>query len=99
MKNVFVAIGGSGAKVAEALVRLLAGGVPTRRDGSTHNSARDRLQNLRVDPARSWGAAVALQQCLKEYVELQKSLGDGTAPPGVAASRWSIELDTRVRYL
>jgi hypothetical protein len=77
MKNVFVAVGGSGAKVAEALVRLLAVGFPTRRDGSTYTSAGDSLQIWRVDPDRSSGAAVALQQCIKEYVELQKYLGDG----------------------
>jgi hypothetical protein len=99
MKNVFIAVGGSGAKVAEALVRLLAVGFPTHADGGLVTSAGDSLQIWRVDPDRSSGAAVALQQCIREYVELQKYLGDGTAPPGVASSRWAIDLDTRVRYL
>jgi hypothetical protein len=99
MKNVFIAIGGSGAKVAEALVRLLAVGFPTRTENGVVTSAGDSLQIWRVDPDRSSGAAVALQQCIREYVELQKYLGDGSAPPGIAASRWAIDLDTRVRYL
>ena len=46
MRNVFIAVGGSGTKVAEALVRLLAIGFPTRRDGDLLTSAGDSLQNL-----------------------------------------------------
>lgn len=99
MKNVFIAVGGSGAKVAEALVRLLAVGFPTRKDGATYTSAGDQLQIWRVDTDINAGAASALQQCIKEYSELQKHLGEGTAPPGIAGSGWALDLDTRVRYL
>ncbi len=99
MKNVFIAVGGSGAKVAEALLRLLAVGVPTRREGGIYTSAGDSLQIWRVDPDRNAGAAVALQQCLKEYIELQKHLGDDGTPPGAASSRWAMDVDTRIRHL
>jgi len=99
VKNVFIAVGGSGTKVAEALVRLLAIGFPTRKENGIYTSSGDSLQIWRVDPDRSAGAASTLQQCLKEYVELQKYLGDGSAPPGVASSRWTMDLDTRIRHL
>ena len=99
MKNVFIAVGGSGAKVAEALVRLLAVGFPTRKDGDTYTSAGDSLQIWRVDPDRSSGAAVSLQRALQEYGELQRHLGDGSAPPNVGASRWAMDVDLRVRHL
>lgn len=100
MKNVFIAIGGSGAKVAEALIRLLAVGFPTRKDKGIYTSAGDSLQIWRVDPDRSSGAAVSLQQCLKEYVELQKHLGvDGNSPNNVASSRWAMDIDTSIRHL
>jgi hypothetical protein len=99
MKNVFIAIGGSGAKVAEALVRLLALGCPTRRENGTWTSAGDSLQIWRIDPDRSAGAAVSLQNAIRNYEDLQKHLSD-VAPVGtLATSRWSLELDTRIRNL
>lgn len=105
MKNVFVAIGGSGAKVAEALIRLLAIGCPTRRDDKLSDgsvgvltSAGDSLQIWRVDPDLSSGAAVELQACLKDYAELQGHLNGGHAS-GVASSRWAMDVDTRLRNL
>lgn len=99
MKNVFIAVGGSGAKVAEALVRMLAVGFPTRNDGEIYTSAGDSLQIWRVDTDLNAGAASSLQQCIKEYVELQKYLGDSATPPGVARSGWAIDLDVNVRHL
>jgi hypothetical protein len=99
MKNVFIAIGGSGTKVAEALVRLLAIGFPTRKENGVLTSAGDTLQIWRIDPDRSSGAAVALQNCLKEYGELQKHLNDNPAPPNIASSRWAMDIDMRVRNL
>ena len=99
MKNVFIAVGGSGTKVAEALVRLLAVGFPTRKENGVLTSAGDTLQIWRIDPDRSSGAAVALQNCLKEYGELQRRLSDDQSPPGVASSRWAMDVDLRVRNL
>lgn len=99
MKNVFIAIGGSGTKVAEALVRLISIGFPTRKEQGIFTSSGDSLQIWRIDPDRSSGAAVSLQNCLKEYEGLQAHLGDGNAPPGVASSRWAMDIDTRIRNL
>jgi hypothetical protein len=98
-KNIFVAIGGSGAKVAEALIRLLAIGFPTREDGGLLTSAGDSLQIWRVDPDLSSGAAASLEGCIKDYQDLQKHLSEGEAPNGVAASRWAMDVDTKVRHL
>ena len=52
MKHVFIAIGGSGTKVAEALVRLLAIGFPTRNDNGILTSARDKLEICITDCLR-----------------------------------------------
>jgi hypothetical protein len=85
--------------VAEALVRLLAVGFPTHKENGTLTSAGDSLQIWRIDPDRSSGAAVALQNCLKEYSELQKYLSDDQQPPNIASSRWAMDIDVRVRNL
>ena len=99
MKNVFIAIGGSGTKVAEALVRLLAVGFPTQKRGGVYTSAGDTLQIWRIDPDRSSGATVSLQNCMREYEDLQKHMSDTAVTGGVVGSRWAMELDTRVRNL
>jgi hypothetical protein len=99
MKNVFIAIGGSGTKVAEALVRLLAVGFPTRKRNDIYTSADDTLQIWRIDPDRSSGATVSLQNCMREYEDLQKHMSDMAVSGGAVGSRWSMELDTRVRNL
>jgi len=100
MKNVFIAVGGSGTKVAEALVRLLAAGFPTRRENGVVTSAGDSFEIWRVDPDRASGAAVALQKCVDEYAQLQAHLADGQPPEeGVAGSRWAAELATEIRFL
>jgi hypothetical protein len=99
MKHVFIAVGGSGTKVAEALVRLLAIGFPTRSDGGALTSAGDKLEIWRVDPDRSSGAVEDLKACLLEYGKLQASLGDGSGANSVASSRWAMDIETNVRDL
>src|SRR6266404_7371061 len=99
MRNVFIAVGGSGTKVAEALVRLLAIGFPTHRENDTLTSAGHSLQIWRLDPDLNSGAAVALGNCLKDYQELQGLLNGGQHGAGVASSRWAMDIDTRVRHL
>jgi hypothetical protein len=99
MKNVFIAIGGSGAKVAEALVRLLAIGCPTRKQNGVYTSVGDSLQIWRIDPDRSAGAAVALQTAIRHYEDLQKHLSNVGPVGTLAGSRWALELDTRIRNL
>jgi hypothetical protein len=100
MKNVFIAIGGSGTKVAEALVRLLAAGFPTRRENGVVTSAGDSLEIWRVDPDRASGAAVALQKSVDEYAQLQSHLAEGSPPEeDLASSRWAMDLSTNIRFL
>lgn len=99
MKHVFIAVGGSGAKVAEALVRLLAIGFPLRKENGIFTSAGSSLQIWRVDPDRSSGASASLQNCLDDYSSLQAHLSDAQAPPGIASSKWAIDIDTRLRNL
>ena len=99
MRNVFIAVGGSGTKVAEALVRLLAIGFPTRQENGTLTSAGDSLQIWRLDPDRNSGAAIALGKCLKDYEDLQGLLNGASRGAAIASSRWAMDLDTRVRHL
>lgn len=100
MKNVFIAVGGSGTKVAEALVRLLTVGFPTRRDeNGILTSAGDSLQIWRVDPDRSSGAWQDLHKALKDYRTMQSSLNDGDETRSLADSRWSMAVETNVRHL
>lgn len=99
MRNVFIAVGGSGTKVAEALVRLLAIGFPTHQEKSIWTSAGNSLQIWRLDPDRSSGAAVSLGNALRDYEELQRLLDGNNKNPNVASSRWAMDVDTRVRHL
>lgn len=99
MKNVFIAVGGSGAKVAEALVRLLAIGFPTRKAAGVYTSHGDSLQIWRIDPDRSSGAAVALQSCVTEYAQLQGYLSNGGDQQHKLGSHWAMDLDPSVRHL
>ncbi len=97
MKNVFIAVGGSGAKVAEALVRLLGIGFPTHKDEKgTWTSAGQSLQIWRVDPDGSSGAAASLQACVDQYNALQQHLGSDTGDVG---SRWAMDIAPKVRHL
>ncbi len=96
MLNIFIAVGGSGSKVAEALVRMLAIGFPTRRDESgLFTSYGDELQIWRLDPDRSAGAAHSLQQALDEYAEMQQCL----KKEGSDSSAWAMEIDPKLRHL
>ena len=99
MRNVFIAVGGSGTKVAEAVVRLLAIGFPTHKQNGVWSSAGDSLQIWRLDPDRNSGAAVSLGNALKDYAELQRLLNGANTSPGVARSHWAMDIDTRVRHL
>ncbi len=99
MKHVFIAIGGSGTKVAEALVRLLAVGFPIRNDNGNLTSTGDKLEIWRVDPDRSSGAVGDLKNCLLEYGKMQTALGDGSGINSVASSRWAMDIETNVRDL
>ncbi len=107
MHNVFIAIGGTGAKAAEAVVRLLGLGFPTRTLSSTGGggkesdlvtSAGESLEIWRLDPDRSSGASAALQESIKDYRELQEHIGS-IDKEDVAHSGWSMSLDTKVRHL
>jgi hypothetical protein len=95
MLNIFIAIGGSGTKVAEALVRLLAVGFPTKIINGIPTSAGDELQIWRLDPDRSAGAAQSLQQAVDMYDAMQNSL----KKTGVHASQWAMDIDPEVRHL
>lgn len=100
MKNVFIAIGGSGTKVAEVLVRLLSVGFPTRKDEHGNlTSAGDHLQIWRVDPDRSSGASQDLNQALQEYRKMQSCLSDNDEVRTLAQSRWAMDIETSVRHL
>ena len=95
MLNIFIAVGGSGTKVAEALVRLLAVGFPTKiSESGIPTSAGDELQIWRLDPDRSSGAAQSLQQSVDEYNVLQNSLKKGGAK-----NLWGLEMDNNIRHL
>jgi hypothetical protein len=97
MKNVFIAVGGSGAKVAESLVRLLGVGFPTHKDEKgMWTSAGRSLQIWRVDPDGSSGAAASLQECVDQYSALQQQLGSDAGDVG---SRWAMDVAPRVRHL
>lgn len=99
MKHVFIAVGGSGTKVAEALVRLLAVGFPTRSDNGFLTSAGDKLEIWRIDPDQGAGAQEDLIKCLAAYKNLQSSLSDGAENNSVASSRWAMDIETRLREL
>jgi len=93
--NIFIAVGGSGTKVAEAMVRLLAIGFPTRiGEAGIPTSAGDELQIWRLDPDRSSGAAQSLQQSVDDYNVLQMSLNKGDA-----RSLWGMGIDKNIRHL
>jgi len=100
MKHVFIGIGGSGTKVAEALVRLLSVGFPTRKDENGNvTSAGDSLQIWRLDPDRSSGASEDLNQALQEYRKIQSCLSDNDKTRTLAQSNWAMDIETAVRHL
>jgi hypothetical protein len=97
MQNVLVAIGGSGTKVAEALVRLLAIGFPTSRarieETDVYTSVGDKLLIWRVDTDAGNGASHALQQCVENYNEMQNHLSAEGRP------RWGMDIEPQICHL
>lgn len=99
MDNVVVAIGGSGTKVAEAIVRLLAIGFPTRQARTDHGnvltSAGDTLRIWRVDTDSGNGASHSLQEAVEGYNRLQAYLSASASP------RWGMDMsiEPQVRHL
>ena len=89
MKYLFIAVGGSGTKVAEALVNLLAVGFPTRAGAGGLTSEGDTLEIWRLDPDASSGAADSLQACVDAYTKMQEHLG----------GKWAVEVDSVIRHL
>src|SRR3989442_1500883 len=82
MKNIFIAIGGSGAKVADALVRLLAIGFPLAKDGKTLTSANAGTMEVWViDPDIDSAARSELSKTLGQYQHLTELLGDRWTMP------------------
>src|SRR6185437_8018925 len=89
MKQVFIAIGGSGTKVAEALVGLLALGCPTRKGGNKLTSVGDELEIWRVDADQSSGANSSLAQQIAAYQQLREAFEEG----------WSVKINAEVKKL
>jgi hypothetical protein len=79
MKNIIIVTGGNGTRVADALVRLLAVGFPTRMQGGLPTSAGDELEIWRIDPDRSAGALTVLNETLRRYRHLQHLMQTATA--------------------
>lgn len=88
MKNVFIAIGGSGTKVAAALVEMIGLGFPTHYDqsGKYLTSYGNELDIWRIDPDRGAGAAAELKKTLKNYANLQTISNGG----------WSTKIKTDI---
>ncbi len=89
MKFILIAVGGSGTKVADALVSLLAIGFPTNQGNSGLDSEGDVLEIWRLDPDGSSGAADALQQSVDHYNSLQQEL----------EGKWGLTIDPEIRHL
>jgi hypothetical protein len=89
MKQVFIAIGGSGTKVAEALVGLLALGCPTRKSRNNLTSVGDELEIWRVDADQSSGANSSLAQQIAAYQQLREAFEEG----------WSVKINPEVKKL
>lgn len=89
MKFIFIAVGGSGTKVADALVSLLAIGFPTNQGKAGLGSEGDVLEIWRLDPDGSSGAADALQQSVDRYNNLQQEL----------EGKWGLTIDPEIRHL
>jgi hypothetical protein len=99
MHNVFIAVGGSGTKVADMLVRLLALGFPTRSIDGSLESAADSLEIWCVDPDRSSASIAELKKTVSDYVDLQALLANPKTNAEQGRSDWAISLDPQVRHL
>ncbi|MCS7079587.1 MAG: hypothetical protein NZ585_05990 [Chloracidobacterium sp.] len=100
MKNIIIVTGGNGTRVADALVRLLAVGFPTRLHQGRPTSAGDELEIWRIDPDRSSGALNVLNDTLRRYRHIQHLMQDGDGEPGVASlatSPWAMTVNTQIR--
>ncbi len=88
---VIFAVGGTGAKVAEAAVNLMALGIPMAVSPSGKGlaalHAADTLTIVRVDPDKACRAAT-LQEAIKRYQEIQKTGGHGESK-----GLWSLRLN------
>jgi hypothetical protein len=89
MKFIFVAVGGSGTKVADALVNMLTIGFPTRQGETGLGSEGDLLEIWRVDPDGSSGAADSLRRSVDNYNRMQDELG----------GKWGLTIDPEIRHL
>ncbi len=91
---VVFAVGGTGAKVAEALIDLLCLGIPLLAQeptaGHAAANAADSLTLVRIDPDKACRSA-SLQEAVSRYRAIGKTGGDG-------ASRglWSLKLQDLV---
>lgn len=99
MHNVFVAIGGSGTKVADMLVRLLALGFPTGNLDGSLGSSGDSLEIWCVDPDRSSASIADLKKTVSDYVDLQTLLADPKTNAEQGRSEWAMAIDPIVRHL
>lgn len=86
---VFIAVGGTGARVAQALVNLLTIGLPAvSRKGDDEQlrgsaSTQDVLKIWRLDPDGQNGGAQALEAFVTDYHRLQRAVGlDPKNPSG-----------------
>lgn len=99
MNNVFIAVGGSGTKVAEAFIRLLTVGFPTQIDNDGKlTSIGTNLQIWRVDSSIGAGAADDLNAALANYIEVQDALS-GLTDPVKAESDWAMSINRNVKVL
>ena len=106
--NVFIAIGGTGAKVAEALVRLLTIGVPTERDeNGVLTSKGHKLEIWHLDSDLQSASKTTLESAVSDYCFVQDQLSSAApdAPEqkkrdvALASSGWAMDLDRTVRHL
>ena len=99
MHNVFVAIGGSGTKVADMLIRLLALGFPTGSDGGLLGSAGHSLEIWCIDPDRSSASIAALKKTVSDYVDLQTLLADPKSNAEQGRSEWAMRIPSTAQQL
>jgi hypothetical protein len=95
-RNVFIALGGTGTKVAQALVNWLSLGLPFKfeeagdglRNVQGYCEESDALEIWRIDPDGACGAEDSLQAAVKNYRDLQSALGSDASRPG--SSLWTL---------
>lgn len=98
-RYVFIALGGTGTKVAQALVNWLSLGLPLKfedtgqglRSAQGYWEESDALEIWRIDPDGACGAEDCLQSAVKNYHDIQASLGSDTSKPGSAL--WTLPVE------